>query len=164
MITINTNVTIMTSPLDLDTVKYPRAEPHRLVLSVSDLPIELAAGLDAPIDFYVENFKVTQDLATQNKNNNHPIRFGLFTNTFVAVPSDPNGRLNLNLSGADGNASKPSKRTAGQIERQEDEDGPNGWKGGTLDFYAENVDKSTIDTIRFNGKSINLLSARGEQS
>lgn len=142
-------------PPDPDTVKYPPGDTPELVLSVSDLPLPLHVGLDAPVDLYVEKFHVSTSLETLNRNDDSPIRFGLFTHEFrIATEKAELHGLKLNISGADGNGrkKKPAEKTdKGEIKKVAEQ--PDGWKGGLMDFYAEDIDQRSIEAILLKGKT-----------
>ncbi|KAL7948200.1 hypothetical protein V8C42DRAFT_342259 [Trichoderma barbatum] len=138
-------------PPDPDTIKYPPGDNPNLILSVSDQPLPLHVGLDAPVDLYVQKFHVSKSLETLNRNDESPIRFGLFTHEFriVTGKAELHG-LKLNISGADGNGKekKPAvKLETGQIKAVAEQ--PDGCKGGSMEFYAEDIDSRSVDGVLF---------------
>ncbi|KAL7787097.1 hypothetical protein V8C37DRAFT_391001 [Trichoderma ceciliae] len=136
-------------PPDPDTVKYPPGNTPKLVLSISDQPFPLNVGLDAPVDLYVERFHVSRSLETLNRDDNSPIRFGLFTHEFRVVNKKTKLHgLKLSISGADGNGSEKKQATKtsdGAITAVAEQ--PDGWKGGFMDFYVEDIDPRSIKAV-----------------
>lgn len=158
----------MVSPLppDPDTIKYPIGDTPTLILSVSDTTLTLGQQLGAPVDLYVEKFQVEQDEETLNRNSSSPVRFGLFTGQFTtAARENSNARWTLSVSGAPGDSDVSSAATSNtqatpspaNIDNKVTKPsqvppvGPNGCPGGTIEFYAEEVEVQDVETIFFKG-------------
>ncbi|EAW17007.1 uncharacterized protein NFIA_003630 [Aspergillus fischeri NRRL 181] len=123
---------------DPDIIRYPLHDAT-LILSVSEDPISPQTGVKAPLDIYCERFMLNRSISATNASDDSPARFGIFTRELLGLENVAKA-LAISLSGADG----------------KDHDYPNGYKGGVIDMYVEDL---SVATAR--GLSIQARGGRG---
>lgn len=135
----------MPLPPNADTIAYPAHNPT-VILSVSEDALDFEAGLDAPLDLYVERFLLKKTLTTKNTNAKDPTQYGLYTNTISVAHDGPDrSRLSLDLSGADGGYIK-------QADQKDETLVKNGFDGGIMNLYVQDIDHETVQSFFLNGK------------
>lgn len=135
----------MSLPPDPDTIRYP-PENVKVILSVSEDSLDFTTGLDAPLDLYVEKFFLKKTLTTHNTDTKDPIRYGLFTHELSVANAAENGapRLSLELTGADGGYFEEPATKKSVLKKD-------GFSGGVMDLYVQEVDEKTAKSLLLNG-------------
>lgn len=116
----------MPIPPNPDIIAFPVTDP-KLILSVSETPLDFEVGLEAPLDLYVEIFTLRDNLQTKSKSNVDPVRCGIFTHDFEVIGKS---RRSIDLTGANG--------TKDEI---------NGYRGGNLEFFAEHIGDKDVKSL-----------------
>ena len=138
----------MPLPPNADTIAYPAHNPT-VIVSVSEDALDFEAGLDAPLDLYVERFVLKKTLTTKNINTKDPTQYGLYTNTISVAQDGRDGqdrsRLSLDLRGADGGYFK-------QKDQKDETLVKDGFDGGIMNLYVQDIDHETVQSLFLNGK------------
>ncbi|KAG0152655.1 hypothetical protein PDIDSM_1135 [Penicillium digitatum] len=133
----------MPLPPNADTIAYPAHNPT-VILSVSEDALDFEAGLDAPLDLYVERFQLKKTLSTKNTNAKDPTQYGLYTNTISVAQESPRPvSTRSRLEWRDGGYFK-------QTDQKDETLVKNGFDGGIMNLYVQDIDHEIVQSIFLN--------------
>ncbi|KAJ5348578.1 uncharacterized protein N7506_001831 [Penicillium brevicompactum] len=131
-------------PPNPDTIIYPPEDPQ-LIISVAQYTRNYPLNA-VSLDVYVEKFLLGDHVEPINKHNKTPSRLGIFATQFSIPPrNDDDPRLNVGVPGGGGGkyVDNPTKPQDTYLVND-------GYRGGVLGFFAEELDEQTAKGLRFN--------------